>query len=84
MIASITCRNSKQELHFHLGIPVATRASGERARERREHAVTSPPHPFNPGGNRRGDLRVATEEGALYLSLVFLLHLVESPPPTKA
>lgn len=53
MIASTTCRNSAQELHCHLGIPMAVRASGKRARERREHAVTSPPRPFNPGGNWR-------------------------------
>lgn len=87
VIASTTCRNSAQELHCHLGIPMAVRASGKRARERREHAVTSPPRPFNPGGqletpqgNPRGDFRVAAEEGALHLSLAFLLHRVERPP----
>lgn len=45
MIASTTCRNSEDKLHFHLGIPMAIQADGVREQERGVN-TQSPPHPI--------------------------------------
>lgn len=70
MIASTTCRNSEDKLHFHCGIPMAIQANGVREQEGCEHTVTSAPHSFNPLGNwtplrvtQGADFGVAAEKG---------------------